>query len=361
MILLAACGSDAGSDKKAQLEKLKTEQAARKAEIEKLEAELSGTDTTKKAKSKTIQFTEMAPQNFTRYIEVQASVDGDEDVMLSAQVPGTIVAVTAEAGDKVTKGTVLARLDDRALQQGIEATKVQLNLATTLYNKQKNLWDQKIGSEVQYLSAKANKDALEKSLAAQLEQADMHLLKSPINGTVDMVGIKVGAAVAPGFPSFRIVNLNKLKVVGEVAESYIAIVKTGNQVKLFFPDTKNEIAATLSYAGRAINPMNRTFTVEAKLANNANVNPNQTVVMKIADYKKDGAMIVPVGAVMNSTDGEYVFVVSNEGGKNIARRKVCKSGVNYNGTVEILEGIANGDKVITLGYQNLVDGDLISF
>jgi len=355
--ILAACSKPQSSNKQAELDSLKKVQADVKSKIVKLEAEL-GTDSLSE-KSKQVAVTEMKPEHFTHFVEVQAKVEGDEDVNVSAEVPGTVTSVLVRAGDNVSQGQVLATLDDRAIRQNLDAMKAQYDLATTAYNRQKNLWDQKIGSEMQYLQAKTQKEAMEKQYAALQEQWNMTRIKAPFNGTVDEVSIKAGSAVAPGVPAVRVVNLSSLKVKGEIAESYISKLKSGSDVVLYFPDMGTEVKTKLTYAGQAINRLNRTFNVEVRLApKDGNFHPNQVVVLKIADYTSN-AYTVPVGALQKSSDGEFVYVTSSEGGKNVVKRKTVTSGMTYNGITEIKNGLSDGDRVITNGYQNVVEGDLV--
>src|ERR1051325_7263993 len=165
-----------------------------------------------------VSVTDMAQTTFNHCVEIQARVDGDEDVSVNAEMPGTVTAVLVHTGDRVTKGQVLATLDERTIHQNLDALKSQLDMATTMYNKQKNLWDQKIGSEVQFIQAKTQKESMEKQYAALHDQWDMTRIKSPINGTVDEVNLKVGSAVAPGLTSMRVVNLSNMKVKAEIAE-----------------------------------------------------------------------------------------------------------------------------------------------
>ncbi len=356
-----SCGKSTLEQKKAELEKLKTELGATKDKMAKVEDEIAKLDTTKKEdKSKLIGVTEMAPQYFTHYIEIQGKVQGDEDVNLSSESMGNITAVLVKAGDHVTTGQVLATLDDKMVKQGMAEVQSQLDLAKDLYNKQKNLWDQKIGSEVQYLTAKTNKESLEKRMGTMQQQYDMTRIKSPINGTVDNVGIKIGQSVAPGMPCFRVVNLELLKVQGEVAESYISKVNNGDSVKIFFPDLNKEISTKVNYAGKAISSLNRTFNVEVRLdSKTGEFHPNMIAILKIADYANNNTFVVPVGAVMKGMDGEYVFVASNVNGKTVSKRKAITLGMVYNGNAEIKSGLDKGDKVVTTGYQNLVEGDEI--
>jgi RND family efflux transporter MFP subunit len=272
---------------------------------------------------------------------VQAKVDGDEDVSLSAEMPGTVTSVLVKPGDKVSRGQVLATMDDRAIRQQLESMKSQLDMAVTMFNRQKNLWDQKIGSEVQFIQAKTQKESMEKQYAGLQEQWDMTRIKSPINGTVDVVNIKMGSAVAPGFMSIRVVNLSNMKVKAEVAESYISKVKSGCDAVIYFPDLNKEVKTKLSYSGQAISPLNRTFNVEVRLnPKDGEFHPNQVAILKIADYTAPNVFVVPVGTVQKSSDGEFVYIASNENGKTVVKRKTVSSGMIYNGLAEIRSGLS---------------------
>lgn len=357
--ILASCGSNE-NEKKEKLDALKKEQATLTAEIRKLEQEIALTDTSKKEKIKTVSAAALAPQSFTHFIEVQAKVEGDEDVNVSATAQGIVTQVLVKAGDKVSKGQVLATLDDKLIRQGIAEMQSQVDLATTVFNRQKNLWDQKIGSEVQYLTAKSNKEALDRRMGSMQEQWDMTRIKSPINGTVDNVIIKIGQALMPGIPCVRVVNLSSLKVKGELPESYITRVKKGDNAVIYFPDQDKEIKTKVDFSGNAINTINRTFNVEIKLNDkDGSFRPNMIAILKIADYHIPNAMVLPVGAVQKGTEGEYVFVAETENGKTVSKRRTVKTGIIYNGLTEITEGLKEGDKVITIGYQNLIEGDVV--
>jgi len=387
---LTACGGGNSSKKVEELEKLRKQQSELNEKIKSLEAEIALTDTSRKDKIKFVAATDMSLKPFTHYIEVQANVEGDEDVVLSAKTPGTVTSVNVKAGDHVTKGQVLATLDDQIMQKAIAEVQNELNLVTTLYNRQKNLWDQQIGSEVQYLEAKTRKEGAEKKLASIQEQWDMTRIKAPFSGTVDNVMIKTGQLVSPQVPAIRVVNLEMLKVKGELPETYIGRVNKNDNALVYFPDlgketnalsffftyigrvNKNdnalvyfpdlgkEITSKVYYSGNAISNLNRTFNVEVRFGSKENfLRPNMLAVLKIADYNKEKAMSLPVSVVQKGLDGEYVFVAENSGGKTVAKRKTVKSGMTYNGNVEIVEGLNEGDKVITTGYHDLVEGDII--
>ena len=359
-VFISCSETNKDENKQVMLEKLKKEQAELKEKIAQLELELSEGDSLTEAKSKNVGITEMSASTFNHYIEVQAKVEGDEDVVISAESMGSITSLFVKAGDRVSKGQILAQTDDRIIKQGIAELQAHLELSNQIFNKQKNLWDQKIGSEVQFLQAKANKESMEMKMAGLQEQWELTKIKSPINGTVDQIDIKVGETVAPGMPAFRVVNLNSLKVTAEVAEAFISKVNKGNEVLIYFPDQDKEIKSKLNYSGQAINLLNRTFNVEVRLdPKDGNFNPNMVAVLKIVDYSAPKAYAVPVGSIQKSSDGEFVYVAVSNDGKTVAHRKKVSSGMTYNGLAEITSGLTEGDKVITFGYQNIIDGDLI--
>ncbi|MFM2208343.1 MAG: hypothetical protein RL213_2318 [Bacteroidota bacterium] len=359
--LLSACGGN-GNDNVERLNELKKQQSALREEIARLEAEIASADTTAgDGKSKLIATTIMRPSAFTHYVEVQGRVEGDQDVTIGAEMPGTVTKVLVNAGDAVLKGQLLATLDDRVIRQGLQEVETQFELANQVYERQKNLWQQKIGSEIQFLQAKTAKDALEKRLATTREQLEMTRIKSPISGTVDQVMTKTGQAAAPGVPAFRIVNLQDLKVVGEVAESYISGIKTGNETVIVFPDLDKSVVSRLDHAGKAINRLNRTFNVEVHLKDeNGTFRPNMVAVLKIADYSNPKSFTLPVGAIQRSGEGSFVYVTETSGKSIVAKRRNVKTGMTYNGITQILEGITEGDEVITTGYQGVIEGDAVS-
>jgi RND family efflux transporter MFP subunit len=240
--------------------------------------------------------------------------------------------------------------------------KEQLAFATTMYNKQKNLWDQKIGSEVQYLTAKNNKEMLETSVKTLEETVALSRITSPINGTVEEIPLRVGQAVPMTGPAVRVINFNTVKVVAELAEAYASRVNSGDVVKIYFPDIKEEIDAKLSFSSKYINPVNRTFQVEARLNVQANnFKANMIAVVKINDYNAPQAIAIPINSIQKSSDGQFIFLAKEEKGKKVARKQPITIGLVYNGLAEIKSGLTAGDKVITIGYQDLFDGQSIQY
>ena len=355
--ILSAC-QHGGDAKQKQLEGLKKQMGEIQGKIAALEAEIALSDTSKgNEKAKTVGITKLKAQEFTNYITVQGKVDADENVTLSPEMGGDVLRILVHAGDEVHKGQLLAELDGKVIQQGMAELQTALDLATTMYNKQKNLWDEKVGTEMQYLTAKNQKEGLERKMSTLQQQLELTRLKSPIDGTVDEVFLKLGQLAAPGFPAIRIVNFNHLKIKAEVPENYATKVKKGNPSVVLFPDINDSIMASLSFSAKVINAMNRTFNVEIDLENNREYRPNMIAILKIVDYTTKGAMVVPVGTVQHGEEGTFVYVANN--GK--AHKVKVNVGHEYNGLAEITSGLKEGDDVVTLGYQELNEGELLKF
>ena len=234
-----------------------------------------------------------------------------------------------------------------------------LGFLTDIYNKQKRLWDQNIGSQVQYLSAKNNKESMEAQIAAMKKQiANMHIT-SPINGAIEDIAIKEGQFVSPGLPVIRVVNFNKLKVVADLSEAYSDKINVGDAVRIYFPDLDQEVEAKVSFSSRYINPVNRSFTVEAHLTKSIpGLKVNMVAVMRINDYTATDAIAIPVNLIQSDRDQNVVYIAENNP-DNKAHRVVVEQGASYNGMVEIKSGLKPGDKLITVGYQGLADGQPI--
>ncbi|QHT68219.1 efflux RND transporter periplasmic adaptor subunit [Rhodocytophaga rosea] len=358
-ILAFACSSGSDVDKKKQeLAELKAQQQEITGKIKQLETDLAKLAPAKAAEAriKLVEITPIQPQTFKHYIPVQGTIESDNNVMVSPKTGGVVTAVYVNEGDRVSKGQVLAVIDDAVMRQSVEELKTGLELATTVYQKQENLWNQKIGSEIQYLQAKNNKESLERKLQTLNSQLAMNRITSPLNGTVDEVNVKAGEAASPGVGVVRVVNLAEVKVKARVADSYITAVKKGDEVKITLPDIKEEIQGKISFVGQVVNPQSRTFDIEVTLNNRDNkLKPNMLAVININDKTAQNAIVIEENFVQQTENGDVVFVA---GSQKAEARKV-KTGLAYNGRVEILEGLKQGDSIITNGYQDLVDGQSI--
>ncbi|TWR31317.1 efflux RND transporter periplasmic adaptor subunit [Mucilaginibacter pallidiroseus] len=350
LILLAACSKP--KDKKAELADLQKQQAEINAKISKLQADVGSTDS---AKAVEVGVTDVKSGAFTNYVQIQGKIDAQDNVTAYPQSPGTITAIYVKAGQHVSRGQVMAQLDNSVLKQNIAQAQAQIDLQQQLYNRQKALWDQKIGTEVQFLQAQTNLQAGKKSLAGLREQAAMYRIVSPISGTVDQMDLKLGQVAQPGQTGIRVVNADYLKVKADVPESYASSVGTGNMVKILVPDANDSLTTKVTFAAKAIDPTSRSFAVEVRLPERKTLRPNMTAIIKIADYSKQNAIIIPVKALQRSEDGDYVYVNAN----GTAKRTAIKAGVTYGGQTEIVSGLKAGDQIVTEGAADIEDGDKI--
>jgi membrane fusion protein, multidrug efflux system len=364
-LILASCGSDA--DKKAQLEadiKAKqAEMAVLNKEITEMEIELTKISGKEADMGKPVKITAINPVTFTHSIDIQGHVDAEESVTVGPQMPGLVKRVNVQVGDKVSAGQVLAELDADAMIQQLNALKVQRDLAKQVYERQGNLWKEKIGTEIQYMQSKAQYEALESQVSSLQEQIAMARITAPIAGVVDQVNLKTGEMAMAGFSNILIVNTNKLRVKAEVAEGHVSKVKTGNTVDVYLPDADTTIQATITYKGNMISKMNRTFTVEVALRpNEKRVVPNMVAVLKINDYVNPGAITAPLSCIQQTAGGKnFVYVaVKNKDGKLVAEKRDITYDKTYNGVAEITSGLRPGDLLITEGFSELNPGDIVA-
>jgi membrane fusion protein (multidrug efflux system) len=360
--LLAACSAASNdTDKKARLEKLKTQQADLAKEITKLENEIAKENpgaAKSTAKPKEVSTLELSTRKFDHFVQTQGSVESENNIVVSARSAGVITQVFVTEGQQVSKGQTLAQIDNAVMARNIESMKSQLELATSVYNRQKNLWDQKIGTEVQFLEAKSKKENLEKQVESLQEQNDMFRIKSPINGTVDEVKAKIGENAAPGAPAFRVVNGSDLKLTARISEAYVTNIKKGNAVVVTIPELKQDINAKVTFVGNNIDPLSRTFNVEVKLPSLANLRPNMTATIRVIFQTEKNAIVVPVNAIQSLNEEKIVYIADSDGKQTVARKKVVTIDGVYANEAQV-EGLKAGDKLISVGYQGLNDGDPI--
>jgi RND family efflux transporter MFP subunit len=251
-----------------------------------------------------------------------------------------------------------------AVSDQLQAAQVQQGLANTAYEKQKALWDQKIGSEIQFLQAKTQKEAAEKNIDALKSQLEMTKIIAPITGTVDAVNLRIGDMAAPSqmMPGIRIVNGNKLKVKARLADSDFGKIKQGDVVNIEFPDINKTIEAPVSYVSNTIDARSRTFGIEVKLNNDHNeYAANLIAKLKINDEILKNVLVVPSNVIQRSADGAYVLTAGINNGIKTAHKIIVTTGAEYNGETVITSGLSEGDKIITFGYSEVVDGQRIDF
>jgi membrane fusion protein, multidrug efflux system len=359
-LILAACSATTPeNDKQLRLEKLKGEQASLAKEIKTLEDEITKANPEAVViKSKEIAIIELAPRAFNHYVQTQGSVEAEDNIMLSAKSMGVVDAIYVREGQQVSKGQTLVQLDNAVIKHSIDAMKSQLDLAVVIYDRQKNLWDQKIGTEVQYLQAKANKENLERQLSSLQEQSEMSKINSPINGTVDEVIAKVGENLSPGMPAMRVINSSNLKLKANVSEAYVTNIKVGNKVLVNIPELKKELVAQVSFVGKNIDPLSRTFIVEIKLPSLADLRPNMTGLVKVIFHTEPSTIVVPINVVQDINNEKVVYVAELNDQQMVARKRVVIVDAVYDNLAQV-QGLKTGDKVITSGYQGLNDGQAV--
>jgi RND family efflux transporter MFP subunit len=359
---LVSCGKS--TDKKAELEKLKIQHDQIATQIAQLEAELNPAGEDAEQKSVSVKVIPSEGCVFNHYINVQGTVDGDQNIAVSPQMPGVVTAVYVKEGTPVKKGQVLAELDAQVIKQSLEEVNTQLILANSIFEKQSALWEKKIGSEVQYLQAKNTKESLEQRMNTIKEQLKQAKVISPISGTVESVPLRVGQMASPGVPTstIRVINMNVAKITAEVSESYATRIKNGNDALVNFPDLGKDIETKLNFTSRFIDPTNRTFRVECKISSKeVELRANMIAYIKIKDYSNEKAFCLPVNYVQSNQDGKFIYIAKQSGNGWIAERRMIKTGMDYDGTIEVLEGIVAGENIITSGFQNLNGGEKVIF
>jgi RND family efflux transporter MFP subunit len=362
LFLMFSCSNN----KQAQLSKMKDQQTALADKIKTLESEISAgqKDSLNPLKFKLVGLKEVGVNTFDHFVRVQGKLDGDQNAAVFADAPGTVSAKFADVGQKVVKGQVLAQIDDQMYKSQVQGLETQYKFASDMFDKQKRLWDQKIGSEVQYLTLKTSKESLEKQISSLKQSIDKFKIKSPIDGTIEECNIKVGGVVSPDprQAAYRVLAFKNLKVSAEVSEAYSARVKLGDKLVVLFPDINKQIETKVDFVSKYINPVNRTFIIETKLTDGIiDLKANMIAIIQINDYHTDKAIQVPMNVIQTDPVGSYVYVVRPKDKYHAAFKQPVVLGNSYNGVAEVLQGLAVGDKVISVGYQELVDGEYIRF
>ncbi|WP_080059707.1 efflux RND transporter periplasmic adaptor subunit [Spirosoma aerolatum] len=364
--LLAACSQEKKSDlqsKHAELDELKSQQTELTTKIKSLEAELAKLEPKKaeEGRVKEVAVSPIAASTFRHFVELQGTIDAKNNVQVSPKSGGVVTAVYVKEGDYVKAGQAIAKVDDQLLRESIAELKTQLTLANTMYEKQANLWKQQIGTEMQYLQAKTNKESLERRLSTLNAQLSQSTVTSPISGVVDQVAVKIGQSAMPGVGLVRVVNLSQLKAVAKVSDTYSGSVRKGDPVQIDFPDLDKKLNSTISFVATTVDPATRTFTIEAPLPSDNALKPNMLARIKINDKTQAKAIVINQNLIQDTEKGQLVYVAVNEGGKKVAKAKTVRTGQSYGGQIEVTQGLQAGDQIVTAGYQDLVDGQQISF
>jgi RND family efflux transporter MFP subunit len=323
-----------------------------------VEDKLSKLDTTRKLHVVTVL--PVKNEVFKHYIEIQGVVQADKNIEIRPEIGGTVTAIYVKEGQKVAAGQTLIQLDDSAIKNSIAELTTQLNLAKTTFDRQKRLWDQKIGSEMQFLQAKAQKEGLENSLASLKTQAKKMKVIAPFSGIVDEVFPRIGELTSPQTPTVRLLNLDNVYIEADVTETYLPVVKIGTETILNFPSIGKEVESKISQIGNYINPDNRSFKARINIPNKDNtIKPNLLADLKIVDFKQEG-LVIPSTLVQKDQKGnDYVFTLKTENNENVVIKKLITISKEYNNEVFITEGLEATDTLIDKGARIVKAGDFV--
>lgn len=360
--LLISCGKE---NKKTSISDLNTEKTTLIKQIDSLnkqlklvEDKLQKLDTTKKLHVVTIL--PVKNETFKHYIEIQGVVQADKNIEIRPELGGTVTAIYVKEGQQVSAGQTLIQLDDASIKNSISELTTQLNLAKTTFNRQERLWNQKIGSEMQYLQAKAQKEGLENNLTSLKTQSKKMKITAPFSGIVDEIFPRIGELTSPQVAMVRLLNLNNVYVEADVTETYLPVVKAGTETVLNFPSINKEVSSKITQIGNFINPDNRSFKIRIDISNkDQSIKPNLLANLKIVDFKSEG-LVIPSTLVQKDQNGnDYVFTLKTENDENVVIKKLITISKEYNHEVFITDGLEATDTLIDKGARIVKAGDIV--
>lgn len=369
-IVLIACNS---SEKNQSIDSIIASKdvkaiTAKKAELQlqlsQIDEALAGLEVNKEVEA-LVSAAKLKDTTFNHYLEVQGSVNTNENVLIQPEFPGNLVQLNVKAGQKVSKGQVLGRTDDGGMSQQLASAENQYALAKTTFERQKNLWNQKIGSEIQYLQAQAQMISAQKAVAQINAQIAKTVIRAPFSGTIDEVYVEKGEVVSASPQGLmRIVNLGNMYVSTSIPETYIGKLKIGTEVDVYLTSLNKTYKGKVRQIGNFINPNNRSFGIEVSVPNPENLlRPNQVAKMKVIDYVSKNAVVVPTNVIQqDSKKNSFVYTVTNSTGKSgIAKKVIVKTGLSSDNVTEILSGLDSDAIIVTEGMNTISDGMKLNF
>ncbi len=359
-LVMAACEP---RGEEAQLARMEMQRDALIEKIEALEAEIASKaqPDQKPQKITDVRISLIEKELFQHFIQVQGTIESDNNILIAPMASGIVKKIHTTTGKKVAKGQLLAELDGSILESSIAEVENGLKLAETIFERQQRLWDKKIGSEIEFLQAKTNKEGLEKRLATLNEQYKLTKVFSPISGTVDEVIIKEGEMGAAGMGAFRIVQLSNLKIKVDLSEIYISRINKNDKVHVSIPVIGKEFDLSINTISQVINADDRTFQIEVNIPRNElGIKLNMLAVLIINDYSNPEALTVPINSVQETGTEKFLFVASEVDGEWTTQKRIVTAGIEHEGRIEILSGLQEGEHVVTIGYQNLSDGQKLA-
>lgn len=369
-LFLVACNSGneknsleaiiASKDKKAIAAK-KAELQSQMQQLDEAIKSLGGAETVEAL----VSVTTLKDTVFSHYLEIQGNVNTNQNVLIQPEMPGNLIALNVKAGQRVAKGQILGRTDDGGMGQQLASAENQYALAKTMYDRQKNLWSQKIGSEMQYLQAQTQMISAQKAVGQIKAQIGKTVIRAPFSGTIDEVFVEKGEVVAPSqIGLMRIVNLGNMYVSSSVPETYIGKLKIGTQVDVYLASLGKTYKGKVRQIGNFINPNNRSFGIEVSVPNPDNLlRPNQVAQLRVVDYEKNNAIVVPSNVIQeDGQKNKYLFIVSNVNGtKGIAKKVIVKLGQSSDNVTEIISGLNGDEMIVTEGMNTISEGMKLNF
>ncbi len=342
-----------------QLDSLYQLRAAIDVAIQQLEQQLGMAKRIRRAKN--VALYEVQPQPFEHWVTFTGEVVSKKDVMLTPKMSGVVEQVLVTEGRGVKKGQVLARLDASVIRRQIEQVKTALDFARVVYRKQKRVWEEKAGSEIRYLEAKNRVEVLEKQLATLQSQLALSEIRAPFSGVIDAVFVKVGEAALVGRPAFRLVRPDDLQIRAEVAERFATAFSVGQRAQVVIPDLQDTFRLKVAAISRSVDAKDRTVQIFLPFHSSVpGLRTHMLALVTLRDYAKDSALVVPLKAVQRFEDTEFVFVAVQRKGQWVAEKRTVRTGKISGGSVEVLEGLRPGERVIVEGVQDIAAGDYIA-
>lgn len=309
-----------------------------------------------------VKATTLSPQKFKHFIELTGIIEAENIAFISSEIPGQIKEIYVKEGDRVKKDQILARLNTEVLKTQVEELETRLELAQIVFVKQENLWKQSIGSEIEYLTAKNNKESLERNLETVKANLELAFVKAPFDGIIDDIIMKVGELASPGVQIMQLVNLNDLYINADLAETYLAAVNKGDQVELSFSAYPSlQMTKPIHRIGNIIHQMNRTVNIQIKLKNKKEMlKPNGLAVIKINDFSSEDAIIVPSIIIKQDQKGSFLYVAVKKNNQFVAQKRYITVGRSYQENSMIDEGLSAGEQIITVGFTQIADGSILN-
>ncbi len=357
--LLVACGPEGTAAKKAELDSYRQKVEEYNQKIADLEAELEDqNDDSEAVALLPVEIKEMTPEFFARYFEVTGVIEALKDAYISPEINGQIQKVSVQRGSRVKKGDLILKLNSDVIEKSVDEIETSLELAKRIFSKQEELWEQNIGSELQYLEAKNAMQSLQARLATLEKQMEMAHVSAPFSGIIDDIMVKEGELASPGNPLVHLVNLSNMRVSANISEAYLSSLSKGDLVELRFPAYPEDLLkAGVTRLGEVIDPQTRTFTLEVELKNpREKLKPNMLTSVRIQDYKNNSSLVVPSNILRQDFNGTFLFRISDENGSSKAQKVYVKRGITVQDQTMITEGLSAGNLVITKGFNLVSEG-----